>query len=771
MSTRHVVFNLVNCIIGVSVLAMPFCFQECGIILCVAAIISSSWLTKKSCELLLKAGQVSRRRNYEGLALATYGTPGKLVVETSIIGLLIGTLIAMNVIIGDLVPSIFHNLSGVEVSWTVRAVLMTILAFGVGLPLSLMRNLHSLASFSFLSLIFYMGFVLQIFFSALPGILEGSWVYDLNYWRPENLLHSLPIFALAFSCQSQLFALYETLPEPSVKKMEGVIHTGINIVAAVYFSVGFFGYICFYSIGVQGDMLNNYGNTMGSLFIKFGFVMSVIVSFPLMVYPLRASLHSLIFQESSNSDNLPGGTGFIPHDRFTYMTVGIISATLLLGILFPQIEFVLALTGATMGAMIAFIFPSNIYLHIVSEQTSSRPIAKLVLVLGLVCFVTGTYTVLMNDKSMEPGHQVDIHPPGIDPIQPVAVHDFIEKQGFIRDANQQENHTNLLINGGAVDVDVAKIGLEGDHALKVDGKLGVENLKPVEAKPLQIDDAANEGLKLKADEPAEPVEGKEKRQEPPVPHAPPDKNEQDAPDEHHKEDEQSKDKRQLMSNGEEPDKSSDHHEVSILNEGKVDEMTANRNAVDANQVKVSEQEINEELKKLEQKDKVSVDVSMRQGGEKETGHTETTMNEWKPKEDSHEKSSVKRDADQLLQRSAKDDDTLAASDNSERKAREDVSVSKTFQNQTSLQDKKLDTAENKELSDTLELFKHQRPVLRSENNTLLKDDGHNTEQSVKIRDLKSNGKPMKVSSKSWRTFLSKQHSDKSKRSKLQGKAR
>jgi len=36
----------------------------------------------------------------------------------------------------------------------------------------------------------------------------------------------------------QLFALYETLPEPSVKKMEGVVNTGINIVALVYFSVG-----------------------------------------------------------------------------------------------------------------------------------------------------------------------------------------------------------------------------------------------------------------------------------------------------------------------------------------------------------------------------------------------------------------------------------------------------------------------------------------------------------------------------------------------------
>ena len=39
---------------------------------------------------------------------------------------------------------------------------MTILAFGVGLPLSLMRNLHSLANFSALSLLFYAGFVLQV---------------------------------------------------------------------------------------------------------------------------------------------------------------------------------------------------------------------------------------------------------------------------------------------------------------------------------------------------------------------------------------------------------------------------------------------------------------------------------------------------------------------------------------------------------------------------------------------------------------------------------
>ena len=34
--------------------------------------------------------------------------------------------------------------------------------------------------------------------------------------------------------------------------------------------VGLFGYICFYNVGVHGDMLNNYSNSFGSLCVKLG---------------------------------------------------------------------------------------------------------------------------------------------------------------------------------------------------------------------------------------------------------------------------------------------------------------------------------------------------------------------------------------------------------------------------------------------------------------------------------------------------------------------
>ena len=61
------ILNLANSIMGVSLLAMPFCFMRCGIFLGTILLLVSTYLTTVTCGLLVKAGITSKRRSYEFL--------------------------------------------------------------------------------------------------------------------------------------------------------------------------------------------------------------------------------------------------------------------------------------------------------------------------------------------------------------------------------------------------------------------------------------------------------------------------------------------------------------------------------------------------------------------------------------------------------------------------------------------------------------------------------------------------------------------------------
>jgi len=64
---------------------------------------------------------------------------------------------------------------------------------------------------------------------------------------------------------------------------------------SVYLSqVGFFGYIAFYDHEISGDVLMNFRPTFLSEIIKLGFVVSTVISFPLAIFPCRASIYTLL---------------------------------------------------------------------------------------------------------------------------------------------------------------------------------------------------------------------------------------------------------------------------------------------------------------------------------------------------------------------------------------------------------------------------------------------------------------------------------------------
>ncbi|XP_032520560.2 putative sodium-coupled neutral amino acid transporter 10 [Danaus plexippus] len=399
MRVTGVSITLANSIIGVGILAMPFCFQQCGIILATLILILMGLVSRLCCYFLLKSAIITRRRNYEFLAFHIFGSVGKTAIELGIIGFLMGTCVAYFVVVGDLGPQIIAKIFNINQSDTLRTSIMVIVSLVCVLPLGLLRNVDSLSNVSAATIAFYFCLVIKVIAEATSEMISSDWTSRIELWKPAGVLQCVPIFSMALFCQTQLFEIFESWPMASLDKMCMVTKNAINICSAVYFTLGVFGYIAFGSKEISGNILVSLSPTMASDVIKLGFVMSLAFSFPLIIFPCRESLYSFFYRTAMSGDR--SAMSVRSHRVLTAVIVG---GSLCCGVALPAVERVLGLLGSSAGTLVCLVFPAALYSNLCRREKGEKIAARLVVALGLMVLVLGSYA---NIKSPDPRDHYD----------------------------------------------------------------------------------------------------------------------------------------------------------------------------------------------------------------------------------------------------------------------------------------------------------------------------------------------------------------------------
>ena len=438
--------NLVNSVIGVSLLSMPFCFKKCGIVLSIVLIVMSNVLNRFSCYLLLKSAIIAKRRNYELLAFHTFGSTGKLLVELSVLGFLLGTCIAFFVVIGDIGPSLVSQLLGLPNGPQLRALVMTFLGMFVALPLGLLRRVDSLTSFSMTSLFLYLILVSKMVFDATV-YSPNNVSQQINYWDSSHVFSSVPIFSMALSCQTQLFAIFDSSFHHNndfntLRRLKATVNRSLNICSAIYISVGISGYIAFCGQPYGGNILLSLPSGFLSTFTLIAFVFTVLVSFPLCLFPCRTSLHSLLSRKGTTTLlNTASPSIHMSDQHFRLLTVVLIVITIGISILLPYIEFVLGILGSTIGAVICFIFPALIYMNLTSKNTTERLLAQLVVITGVFILIICTLFTLHDIYFVENNVIIE----SIETSKSIPIKKINEK--LIKSENQMKSKIETMKSG------------------------------------------------------------------------------------------------------------------------------------------------------------------------------------------------------------------------------------------------------------------------------------------------------------------------------------
>ncbi|MES1908525.1 MAG: hypothetical protein MHM6MM_001443 [Cercozoa sp. M6MM] len=308
------------------------------------------------------------------------------VVNVALFFCTYSAVVSYGVLIGDFLTPVLREWLLPSESAFVRLVsnrdfFVPLIVLTFCLPLALLRDLHALRHASLLG-------VLSISYSALLVLvtaIQNGVHPSVDVFRLDGgLFVAISIMNVAYTMHYNAPRFYAELKNKSPAKFGSVSMQAMAACFLVYASAALAGYLQFGN-DVCGEVLSSLPNNSFSTVARLLMAACLVCTFPL---PFSAARH--------NFDGLFFPKAVWTRKRHVIQTVSLVVSAVFFAVVFPQVEKILGFQGAIVGSLVVYVFPSLIYLRLVTQRPKLLTyLAYGMLVFGTVTGILGTVVTAM----------------------------------------------------------------------------------------------------------------------------------------------------------------------------------------------------------------------------------------------------------------------------------------------------------------------------------------------------------------------------------------
>lgn len=388
------IFNSINVLIGVGLLALPVGFLKAGWILGVPILLVCGLATYWSATLLSKSMDSDPTlMTYADLGYASYGSMAKLLISLIFSVDLIGAGVSLIVLFSDSL----HALLGERYGLTKTDI--KLLSFVVLTPFTFMP-LPILSIFSLLGIMSTISITLLVFIS---GIIKSSPPGSLIQFMPTNLwpdnyvdlLLAIGILMAPFGGHAIFPNLKSDMRHPN--KFTSGLKVTYSITLLTDFSMGVLGFLMFGAY-CKDEITNNLLLTPGYPPFIYPLVSCLICLIPIAKTPLNAK-PIIATLDSVLHTNTPANNWIISIIKSLgqfLIRIGVNGIFVYLAIVFPEFDKIIGMLGASICFLVCIILPCSFYLKLCKGKISSfeRLYITVAIVVSIVLAVVATWAVI-----------------------------------------------------------------------------------------------------------------------------------------------------------------------------------------------------------------------------------------------------------------------------------------------------------------------------------------------------------------------------------------